>query len=355
MPTPAQRFRAVAAIAMVLATILLAPPVTAQAPAGPAPGPLGIERQGSFFLGGQELRFETLSTLPAYPLGGTVSVDQVYVRYQVPAGAGRRPALTLIHGCCVTGKSWETTPDGRMGWDEFFLRRGYPVYVLDQAWRGRSAGSPAAINAVRTGKAPAGELPTVFSVGREGAWSLFRFGRAPDQAFPGLQFPLEAQGEFWKQMVPDWSAALPSPNPTVPALNALAQRLEGGTVLIGHGQSGIFPMDAAAADPKGIAAIVAIEPCACPAGNDDMLRFMGIPVLVLFGDFVEQSPRWLPRMRACGSFVRSLNDQGGKGELVQLPEVGIKGNSHMLMQDRNSLEVAEWLAGWLERSLGERR
>ena len=45
----------------------------------------------------------------------------------------------------------------------------------------------------------------------------------------------------------------------------------------------------------------------------------------------------------------------GVGVLVSLPEIGIKGNSHMLMQDRNSLEVAEWLAGWLERTLGERR
>ena len=50
-----------------------------------------------------------------------------------------RPPLVLIHGCCLTGKTWETTPDGRMGWDEYLVRRGFPTYVIDQAWRGRSA------------------------------------------------------------------------------------------------------------------------------------------------------------------------------------------------------------------------
>jgi pimeloyl-ACP methyl ester carboxylesterase len=352
MFTPASLARAAATIL----AMALALPAAAQAPAQPPSpgGPLSIERQGSFFLGGRDMRADTLSTLPAYAQSGTITVDQVYVRYQIPAGAGRRPPLTFIHGCCLTGKTWETTPDGRMGWDEFFLRKGWPVYVLDQAWRGRSAGNPAAINAVRTGKAPPEELPTVFSAGQEAAWAIFRFGRQHPQVFPGMQFPLEAQAEFWKQMVPDWIGSLPTPNPTVPALTELAQRLD-GTVLISHSQSGIYPMQAAELDRRGIAGIVAIEPAACPAGHDDMLRFRGMPVLVLFGDYVDQSLRWAPRLRACASFIRSLNDEGGKGELVVLPDIGIKGNSHMLMQDRNSLEVAEWLAGWLERNLGEKR
>ena len=92
-------------------------------------GPLAIEKQGSFFVGGRDVSSETLSTLPAYAAVGTVTVDQMYVRYQVPSGANRRP-ITLIHGCCLTGKTWETTPDGRMGWDEYFLRAGHPVYVM---------------------------------------------------------------------------------------------------------------------------------------------------------------------------------------------------------------------------------
>ncbi len=98
---------------------------------------------------------ETLSTLPAYPASGTVTVDQIYVRYQVPVSPAR-PPLVFIHGCCLTGKTWETTPDGRMGWDEYFVRRGFPVYVIDQSWRGRSAGNVSTINAAKAGKAEPG-------------------------------------------------------------------------------------------------------------------------------------------------------------------------------------------------------
>src|SRR5688500_7905726 len=101
-------------------------------------GPLSIARQGSFFVGGRSVKSDNLSLLPAYAPEGTIAVDQVYVRFQEPVAATRTP-IVLIHGCCLTGKTWETTPDGRMGWDEFFVRRGFPTYVVDQASRGRSA------------------------------------------------------------------------------------------------------------------------------------------------------------------------------------------------------------------------
>lgn len=114
--------------------------------------------------------------------------------------------VTLIHGCCLTGKTWETTPHGRMGWDEYFVRRGHSTYVVDQVWRGRSAANISAINAVRTSKAASDLLPTVFAAGREGAWAIFRFGSEYPQVHPGLRFPLAAQAEFWRQMVPDWLA-----------------------------------------------------------------------------------------------------------------------------------------------------
>ena len=94
----------------------LAMPAAAQEAARPAPGPLTIEKQGSFFVGGREVHSDTLSTLPAYAPSGTTTVDQVYVRYQVPVDAGKRYPVTLVHGCCLTGKTWETTPDGRPGW-----------------------------------------------------------------------------------------------------------------------------------------------------------------------------------------------------------------------------------------------
>ena len=162
-----------------------------------------------------------------------------------------------------------------------------------------------------------------------------------------MQFPLQAQEEFWKQMVADWAATLPTPNPTVPALSQLAIKL-GGTILISHSQSGIYPFQTAALSTQGIAAIVSIEPGGCPTGDlkpyvkhpdAGAVRRLCRPVAAL-GAAAEGSAARTPTQ---------MKKLGGKTELVVLPEIGIKGNSHMLMQDRNSLELADWLVAWLNK------
>jgi len=309
-------------------------------------GPLIIARQGSFFVGGRDVKSDNLSLLPAYAPGGTISVEQMYVHYQVPVQASR-PPVVFIHGCCLTGKTWETTPDGRMGWDEFFVRRGFPTYVIDQASRGRSAADPSGIVAVKGGRAAPDTLPQVFGAAQEGAWAIFRFGPKFPEVFPGMQFPLDAQAEFWKQMVPDWLNALPTPNPTVPALSQLAQKL-GGAVLVSHSQSGIYPFQTAALSRAGIAGIVAVEPGACPAADTDMTPYAGLPILVLWGDYVPLSPRWAPRLKTCADFVAAANRAGARAEMVMLADVGLPGASHMLMQDRHSLKIGAWLADWID-------
>ena len=70
---------------------------------------------------------------------------------------------------------------------------------------------------------------------------------------------------------------------------------------------------------------------------------------MLFGDYVDLSPRWAPRLKRCRDYAAGIKKLGGKTELVVLPEIGIKGNSHMLMQDKNSLELAGWLVAWLDK------
>jgi len=314
--------------------------------------PLQIQQQGSFFVGGHDVHSDTLSATGTRAPSGTITVDQVYVHYQIPVGVVGAP-LTFIHGCCLTGKTWETTPDGRMGWDDYFVRNGHAVYVVDQASRGRSAANPSGINSVRLGKAALDRLSPVSSVSHEEAWTIFRFGSEYPKVFAGMQFPLDAQAEFWKQMVADWVEALPTPNPTVPALSELAQRLN-GTILISHSQSGIYPFQTAVLSTKGIAGIISIEPAACPASTDDMRPFAGLPILVLFGDYVDQSARWAPRMKTCRDFAQAANRAGARAEVIALPDVGFHGNSHMLMQDKNSLQVAGWLLGWIDRATAPR-
>jgi hypothetical protein len=163
---------------------------------------------------------------------------------------------------------------------------------------------------------------------------------------PGMRYPIAAQAEFWKPMVPDSIASLPTPNPTVPALCELAQKI-GNTVLMSHSQSGIYPFQTAVLSQKGIAAIVAIEPGACPTPTDDLKPYVGLPILVLFGDYVDEFPRWAPRLANCRAFAKAANAAGGKTEVLVLPEIGIKGNTHMLMQDDNSLDIADILLDWI--------
>ncbi len=312
-------------------------------------GPLTIAKQGSFFVGGKNVKSETLSNLPAYAPSGTITVNQVYVRYQEPVNA-RKTSVVFIHGCCLTGKTWESTPDGRMGWDELFVRKGFPTYVVDQASRGRSAADPSAIVAVKGGRQSADKLPQVFGAAQEGAWQIFRFGPKYPEVFTGMQFPLDAQAEFWKQMVPDWLNALPKPNPTVPALSELARKVN-GAVLISHSQSGIYPFETAKLNPAGIRGIVSIEPGACPAADSDLSSLKGMPVLVLWGDYVNQSPRWAPRLKACKEFVAAANKAGAEAENVMLSDVGMPGASHMLMQDKHSIQIGKWLAGWIDQNV----
>jgi hypothetical protein len=331
-----------------LLTLTLTTLIHAQSPK-PLP-PLILSTQGSFFVGGHDIHSDTLSTLPRYVPDGTITVDQMYVHYQIPATKLHRLPITFIHGCCLTGKTWETTPDGRVGWDEYFLRQGFPVYIVDQADRGRSSLNPSVINAVKSGKLPTSQLPDLFFVGHEAAWQVFRFGTDYPQLFPGLQFPIEAQTEFWKQMVPDWSPSLTDPNPTIADLSELAIRLN-ATILISHSQSGIFPFQTATVSTIGVAGIIAIEPGSCPDPTSDMKPFLHIPILVLFGDNVETSPRWGPRLKACQAFIQAASGAGAKATLIQLPNVGIHGNSHMLMQDKNNLQVADWLIHWIDHNI----
>ena len=62
-----------------------------------------------------------------------------YVDYQIPQELKHPYPIVMIDGCCSAGSSWNGTPDGRDGWAQYFLSKGYAVYIMDQVGRGRSA------------------------------------------------------------------------------------------------------------------------------------------------------------------------------------------------------------------------
>ena len=228
--------------------------------------PLVLKAQGSFFVGGEKAE-QTQGELGNLGPGGHIAVNQMYVRYMVPQGGDGNVPVVMVHGATLTGKSWETTPDGRMGWDEYFVRKGHPVYVPDQVGRGRSGFNQAIFNNVRAGSAPPANQPVWLRFSDEGVWPNFRFGLTPGAPFPDSQFPLAAVDELAKQGVPDVSfGGLPTPNPTLKALSDLAGQLN-GAVLMGHSQSGSFPLEAALLDSKAAKGLVLVEPGRCPAAT----------------------------------------------------------------------------------------
>jgi len=315
--------------------------------------PLVIASQGSFFVGGES---KTLPPTPGPGItagGGEVTVNQMYVQYQIPPDADRHLPVVMVHGCCLSSKTWETTPDGRMGWNEYFVRKNRAVYLADQSSRARSGFDGSAINAVKAGTVPANQLPNVIMASHQIAWTVFRFGPTFGKPFSDGQFPVEAVDELYKQMIPDLNSTLPTPNPTWKNMAALAVKLK-GAVLIGHSESGFFPEQAALLDSKGIKGMISIE-MPCTAMNASQISTLAeTPMLIMFGDHLSDiqaagPANWNASFEGCEKFVQQVKDAGGDAEMMYLPKLGIKGNSHMLMQDRNNLDLADLLLGWIDK------
>jgi hypothetical protein len=206
---------------------------------------------------------------------------------------------------------------------------------------------------VRSGKTSPDKMPTILSATHQIAWTVFRFGPKFGEAFPDEQFPIGAMDELYKQMIPDLNSTLPrDSNPTWQQMAALAVKLK-GAILMGHSESGFFPEQAALIDPKGIRGIVSIEmPCETTLASTQIETLAQIPTLVMFGDHlgdVTGGPvSWQQSFETCNAFVDQLKKAGGDAQMMHLPALGIKGNSHMLMQDRNSDELADLVIAWID-------
>ena len=352
----------------------------ASVPAGVPAIESNVARQGYFFVGGRYVGE------PDRP----VMIGQMYVEVWVPREVKHPYPMVFFHGASSTGTTWMQTPDGRRGWAHFFVDQGYIVYITDQPARGRSAYDVQhqgrqiranAANSERVNTAPAeyglwpqAKLHTQYpGTGKRGD-PVFDAGQA--RAVSYLASNAETQ-----QLVQN-------------AGTALLDRI-GPAILITHSQAGPFGWLLADARPKLVRGIVAVEPsgppfegavltkgparawgpteiritydppvndpkdiarekqtkadgpdlvlCTLQAGTPRMLpNLRGIPIVIITGEASYHAP-----YDHCTS--QFLRQAGVEHDFVRLADVGIRGNGHMMMLEKNNLEISAFLRQWLEK------
>lgn len=311
-----------------------------------------IAEQGSFAVGGTVLRDSA---------GHTYHGDHAYVFYQEPVDARRYP-LVFAHGVGQFSKTWETTPDGREGFQNIFLRRGFGVYLVDQPRRGNAGRSTETVTL-----SPAFDEEVWFNRFRVGIWPNY---------FEGVQFSRdpEALNQYFRQMTPTIGSV--DFEVYSDAYAALFERI-GPAIFVTHSQGGPVGWQTLL-KTRNIRAIVSYEPgggIPFPVGQvpeegrvltlskktegievpmDVFLEYTKIPIVVYYGDNLPETDErpeiyeWTRRLHLMRRWAEMLNERGGDVTVIHLPEVGLHGNTHFPMSDLNNKEVAELMYQWLE-------
>jgi pimeloyl-ACP methyl ester carboxylesterase len=384
---PASR---IAAVALAAASILMLSFAAARAQQAPhATEPLVIARQGWFFVGG------AIDTeRPGAPM-----VGHMYVEYQIPDKVEHPWPVVMIHGGSQTGTNFTGTPDGREGWAQYFLRRGYAVYVVDQVARGRAAQWSQANGPVTAADMTRLEQRFV-APERYNLWPQAHLHTQwPGTGLPGDQ----SFDQFYASQFPSLVDFPLQQKLNRDAAVALLDRI-GPAVLLVHSQSGAFAWPIADQRPSLVKAIIAVEPNGPPVhdvefkgapewfADNPRLKAYGLGDVPLTYDppvgtaglaFVrEDKPQWPDAVRCWGQAeparklanlqntpimvvtseasyhaaydhctVRWLAQAGVKSTCVRLADVGIHGNGHMMMLEKNSDAIAGVLADWLDHTL----
>jgi hypothetical protein len=346
-------------------------PVLFLIPACATVGPrsLSIARQGSFAVGGTvvtspgvfDATAQTPAGQPPSAAGQTLHGDHAYVFYQVPERARRLP-LVMWHGIGQFSKTWETTPDGREGYQTIFLRRGFGVYLVDQPRRGRAGRSTVD-----------GTIPA--TPDEQNWFGVFRLGIWPD-FFPGVQFSRapEALDQYFRQMTPNVGPIDLEVNAN--AIAALFARIGPG-ILVTHSHSGGMGWRTAIKS-QNVRAIVSYEPGSnfvFPEGEvpppvpsssgavaalavplADFMLLTRIPVVIYYGDNIPETQianggqdGWRARMQMARLWRDAVNKRGGDVTVVHLPEAGLRGNTHFPFSDLNNVQVADLMSEWLRQ------
>ena len=355
--------------------------------------PLVLEREGYLYAGGHYIEVK----------GRKVMSGQMFVEYQIPAKKTSPYPIVMVHGGGVSGNIYLGTPDNKEGWAEFFVRKGYAVYVADQVGRGRSAFIAEAYGK-QSGSPAQGPNGNIRETSSENAndWPQAKLHtQRPGTGKPGDPwFDTFAASE--EQGITDF-ATVGKVNHD--ALVALLQQI-GPSILLTHSQSGPPGWATADSNPELVKALISIEgglpfydieypgpptwfktgalrrpyglssepmhyspPVSDPseiklveqekADGPDLAKcwlqaeparqlpnLQKVPTLLLTGEASFHAPT-----DQC--IVKHLEQAGVHPTWIKLADVGIHGNDHMMMQEKNNLEIADVISGWLNKTLGK--
>ena len=365
--------------AMIGATAQAAGPATK---AAPVHDQSAIAGRGYFYAGGSYL---------GEP-GKRLMHGQIYVEVLTPRHPRQRYPLVLIHGAAQTATNWMGTPDGRPGWADYFVGQGYTVYMIDQPARGRSPWLPDIDGKLATFSAEAIEsrftAPQDFNL-----WPQAKLhtqwpgsGRIGDPVFDA----------FYATQVPYVASATETQSRNQQAVAALLDRI-GAAIILTHSQSGPFGWLIADARPKLVKAVVAVEPGGPPFQNavlnNNKERAWGVTDIPIAYDPPVKDPSELKTEQQAEpdgpNLVRCIEQQAPARRLVNLADIpvivitteasyhaaydhctakylaqagvkvtdfelgehGIHGNAHMVMLEKNNLQVAGVITSWLARTV----
>ncbi|MBQ3443226.1 MAG: alpha/beta fold hydrolase [Selenomonadaceae bacterium] len=225
----------IAALSLVASPVLAMKPVTIQA-------------QGSFMAGGKVIQSAGVydGSDPNNFVGETLHGDHAYVFYQIPVKA-KKYSLVFLHGYGQSGKSWETTPDGRDGFQNIFLERGYKTFIVDQPRRGRAGQS---IEPYTFTARPDDQL----------WYNTFRIGEYPNY-YANAKVPRdeESLSQFFHQMTPSFPT---EQKIIVDAMIAVFEK-SGEGILITHSAGGGPGWETAMRSDK-VKAVISLESGAFP-------------------------------------------------------------------------------------------
>ena len=320
--------------------------------------------QGMFSAGGTTITaegtFDPEDQWEATGAGQTAHVDHANVLYQIPAEETGLP-MVFLHGYGQSRMGWMTTPDGREGWSDMFLRMGHSVFLIDQPRRGEAGATSVS--------------GTISTTPLDQRWyTQFRIGRwenGESVVNEGSQFPNDPESldQFFRQMTPDtgmrsdMGADFDSDvvaRAVAATIDEVYARTGKDSILVTHSQGGL-PGWTAAQYTDHIAAIIAIEPGGAPAADSaefQTLAEKNIPITMYFGDYIDNGDpalaatmAWQAMRQTCYDFETAYNEQGGNCTVVDLPEEGITGNDHFMFQDLNNDVIAQHIENWIEETL----